>query len=45
MENIESTNVPEIVLYRFQKVFDKLNERKSAVPDNVYGTVIRPVKD
>ena len=42
--NIESTQVPEEILSRFQKVFDKLNERKRAVPDKVHGTTIPPSK-
>ena len=44
MENIESTEVPEKILSRFQKIFDQLNERKSAVPDKVHGTTIPPSK-
>ena len=44
MENIESTEVPEEILSRFQKVFDKLNERKSAVSDKVHGPTIPPSK-
>ena len=44
MANIKMTEVPEEILSRFQKVFDKLNERKSAVPDKVHGTTIPPSK-
>ena len=50
MKNIESIKVPEEVLNRFQKVFDKLNERENAEPDKVHGpvkvhgTVIPPSK-
>ena len=44
MANIETTEVPEEILSRFQKVFDSLNERKSAVPDKVHGTTIPPSK-
>ena len=47
MENIESIGVPEEVLSRFQKVFNKLNERKRVEPDKVHGTVgtARPAID
>ena len=40
MENIEFIGVPEEVLSRFQKVFDKLNGRKNTEPDKVRGTVV-----
>ena len=33
MKNIETIEVPQEVLSRFQKVFDKLNERENAAPD------------
>ena len=35
MKNIESIEVPQKVLDRFQKVFDKLNERENAAPKKV----------
>lgn len=44
MENIESITVPEEVLNRYQKVFDKLNERKNTAPEKVHGTVVSPSK-
>ena len=44
MKNIESIEVPEKVLDRFQKVFDKLNERENAAPEKVHGPVIPPSK-
>ena len=44
MANIESIKVPEEVLSRFQKVFDKLNERENAAHEKVHGTIIPPSK-
>ena len=44
IKNIESIEVPEEVLNRFQKVFDKLNERENAEPDKVHGPVVPPSK-
>ena len=44
MANIESIKVPEEVLSRFQKVFDKLNEKENAAHEKVHGTVIPPSK-
>ena len=35
MKNIESIKVPEEVLNRFQKVFDKLNKRENAAPERL----------
>ena len=42
MENIESIEVPQGVLDRFQKVFDKLNERENTAPEKVTGIVVPP---
>ena len=44
MANIETTEVPEEILSRFQKVFDSLNERKSAVPDKFMAQQFLPRK-
>ena len=44
MANIESIEVPEEVLSRFQKAFDRLNGRENAAPEKVHGTVIPPSK-
>ena len=44
MENIESIEVPEEVLGRFQEVFDKLNERENAKSGKIHGTVVSPSK-
>ncbi len=44
MKNIETIEVPQEVLSRFQKVFDKLNERENAAPEKVHGPVIPPSK-
>ena len=42
MKNIELIEVPQEVLDRFQKVFDKLNERENTAQEKVPGIVVRP---